>query len=315
MRARTIAGVLADVLADPGRLGEPVPAAVLHDARAHLAAVADDVAVVGGWTEAEPLRLAKGPVTWLVRCPRRALAPASTGDPDDLALGLVVDAAAKLATLGTRRPATVDMALGFLAAHGDTFVADHLDALRAAPPVGSAHDPAGRLLAEAAARVERLVAGWPAIDPTWWPRVEDPVRVRLAGGAVTISGRLDVLLGGPPTGRPGVVVEVKAGRWYDGMRADAHLYALLVGLRDGEAPAVVVTVAADGTTQVEPVRPAVVHHAAERVELALRTAARLAAGEVPEARPGSQCGHCPLRAGCQPGERWLADRAAQDDAA
>ena len=77
------------------------------------------------------------------------------------------------------------------------------------------------------------------------------MRARLAGGAVTVTGRLDVLLGGPPTGRPGVVVEVKGGRWYDGMRADGHLYALLVALRDGVVPAAVVTVVADGTTHVE----------------------------------------------------------------
>jgi hypothetical protein len=145
------------------------------------------------------------------------------------------------------------------------------------------------------------------VPPEWWPRVEEHARVRLAGGAVTVTGRLDILLGGPPTGRPGVVVEIKGGRWYDGMRADAHLYALLVGLRDGEAPARVVTLVADGTTQDEPIRPTLVRHAAERVELALRTAARLAAGEVAEARPGSHCGHCPVRADCAAGRAWASD--------
>ncbi len=126
------------------------------------------------------------------------------------------------------------------------------------------------------------------------------MRALLAGGAVTVTGRLDVLLGGPPTGRPGVVVEVKGGRWYDGMRADGHLYALLVALRDGVVPAAVVTVVADGTTHVEAIRPALVRHAAERLELALRAAAPLAAGEPPEARPGSHCAHCPARLGCTP---------------
>jgi RecB family exonuclease len=94
------------------------------------------------------------------------------------------------------------------------------------------------------------------------------------------------------------VVEVKGGRWYDGMRADAHLYALLVGLRDGVAPAGVVTVVADGTTHVEPIRPGLIIHAGERLEQALRTAAALAAGEVPEARPGAHCAHCPVRTDC-----------------
>jgi hypothetical protein len=306
--------VLADLLAELESTELEVPPVgqdVLDDARALLEAAAADATAVGGWTEAEPLRLAKGPVTWLVRCPRRAVAPPQGGTSDELVLGSIVDAAAKLAALGARRPITASTALAYLDALAETAAADHLEA------IGS--PAAGALLADAEERVARLVAAWsstppdpsPAppepsapsasispVSPEWWPRVEEPARVRLAGGAVTVTGRLDVLLGGPPTGRPGVVVEVKGGRWYDGMRADAHLYALLVGLRDGEAPARVVTLVADGTTQVEPIRPTLVLHAAERVELALRTAARLAAGEVAEARPGSHCGHCPVRAEC-----------------
>jgi hypothetical protein len=303
--------VLADLLAELESAefeAPPVGGDVLDDARGLLESAAAEATAVGGWTEAEPLRLAKGSVTWLVRCPRRAVAPAEGGVGDELILGSIVDAAAKLAALGARRPVTASTALAYLGALGETDAADHLEAIG---------EPAAReLVAEADERVARLVAMWPSapsvppVSPEWWPRVEEPARVRLAGGAVTVTGRLDVLLGGPPTGRPGVVVEIKGGRWYDGMRADAHLYALLVGLRDGSAPARVVTLVADGTTQVEPIRPALVSHAAERVELALRTAARLAAGEVAEARPGSHCGHCPVRGECPAGRTWAAREAA-----
>jgi hypothetical protein len=128
--------------------------------------------------------------------------------------------------------------------------------------------------------------------------------VALAGGAVTVAGRIDVLLGGPPTGRPGVIVEVKGGRWYDGMRADGHLYALLVALRDGEVPASAVTIVADGTTHVEHIRPALVEHAAERLEEVMRVAAGLAAGEPPATVPGAHCGHCPVRPDCPAGRAW-----------
>ena len=297
--------MVADLLAELESTEREVPLVgpdVLDEARALLEAAASEATATGGWTEAEPLRLAKGPVTWLVRCPRRAVAPPEGGTSDELVLGSIVDAAAKLAALGARRPITASTALAYLDALGETAATDHLEALGPASSV--------RLVDEADERVARLVAAWPAVSPEWWPRVEEPARVRLAGGAVTVTGRLDVLLGGPPTGRPGVVVEVKGGRWYDGMRADAHLYALLVGLRDGEAPARVVTLVADGTTQVEPIRPTLVLHAAERVELALRTAARLAAGEVAEARPGSHCGHCPVRADCAAGRTWVAREAA-----
>jgi hypothetical protein len=247
--------------------------------REHLDAAARAAAAIGGWTDGEPLRLSKRLVTGLLRCPRSALADLGDelGFADEQLVGLIVDAAAKLATVSPRRAVTVADAVAFPTALGDPTVADRLSDLG---------DAAGALLAEAGTHVDRLTRSWPAIDAAWWPRVEEPVRVPLAGGAVTVAGRLDVLLGGPPTGRPGVVVEVKAGSWYDGMRADAHLYALLVTLRDGEAPAAAMTVVADGTTQVEPVRPAVLEHAAERLEAAMGIAARLAAGEPPPDCPG-----------------------------
>lgn len=290
-----LAELLADLEAGPPAGHAPSPA--LDQARDLLEGAAAEATAVGGWTEAEPLRLAKGAVTWLVRCPRRAVAPpVEGGTTDDLVLGAIVDAAAKLAALGARRPITVETALGFLDALGESAAADHLEAV--------GEDDAAKLVAEAEARASLLVGAWPALGAGWWPRVEEPARVRLAGGAVTVTGRLDVLLGGPPSDRPGVVVEIKAGRWYDGMRADAHLYALLVGLRDGEVPGHVVTLVADGTTQVEPIRPTLVVHAAERVEMALRTAAGLAAGEVAEARPGSHCAHCPVRPDCAAGRSW-----------
>jgi hypothetical protein len=232
--------------------------------------------------------LAKGSVAWLLRCPRRALAAPDAGTTDDLVAGRIVDAAAKLATLVPQRPPTVEAALAYLDATGDAAVADHLA------------DRGGveALPADLAARIDRLATGWPAIDAGWWPRVEEPVRAVAAGGAVVLGGRLDLLLGGPPTSRPAIVVEVKAGRWHDSARADGHLYALLVALRDGVPPTAVVTVVADGTTQVEPVRPAVLSTAADRVVHALDVAGPIAAGEPAPAHPGPHCGHCPLRPAC-----------------
>ena len=315
---RTLADALDAALA--GGAGRDVPPAdpALAGLRDGLEDAARTAAARGGWTEDDPLRLTKGLVAGLLRCPRRAVAGEPAGRSDDLVAGLVVDAAAKLATLVPQRRATVDAALDFLAAGGDTTVADRLADLGAA---------AGPLRADVGARVDRLVASWPSLDPAWWPRVEEPVRVRLAGGAVTASGRLDLVLGGRPSGRPAVVVEVKGGRWYDGMRADGHLYALLLALRDGGPPAAVVTVVADGTTQVEPLRPTLLDHAAERLEEAMALAAAvadgLAAGVAPPARPGAHCGHCPLAGDCTAGQAWSAgagnpaapDRHVVDEAA
>jgi hypothetical protein len=290
---------LGDVLAGP--LHPPSP-----DGIAALRTELDDAAraatAVGGWNEDEPLRLSKHLVTGLLRCPRRVLSE-EQGTSDDIVVGLMVDAAAKLATLSPRRAVTVDAAVAFLTALGHTTVADHLADLGPA---------AARLRADAAARIDRLAAsGLTDVDPAWWPRVEEPVRVALAGGAVTVAGRLDLQLGGPPTGRPAVIVEVKGGRWYDGMRVDGHLYALLVALRDGEVPAAAVTVVSDGTTHVERIRPALLQHAAERLDEAMGVAARLAAGEPPAMSPGAHCRHCPVRLDCPLGGAWRPG-AAED---
>ncbi|HEX6422540.1 MAG TPA: PD-(D/E)XK nuclease family protein [Acidimicrobiales bacterium] len=296
--ARTLADVLdrwsagAGCEVDSGGAGEPDDRAGLDDLADALDGAARDATRLGGWTAGDPLRLSKAAVTWLLRCPRRALAGGATAATDDLVAGLAVDAAAKLATLVPRRPPTVEDALAYLRASDDVTAADHL----------ADRGPAARpLLDDIAARIERLITAWPSLDPDWWPRVEEPVRVRLAGGAVTLGGRLDLLLGGPPTARPPVVVEVKGGRWHDNMRADGHLYALAVALRDGRPPAAVVTVVADGTTQVEPVRPAVLASAADRVVHALGVAAAIAGGEPPAAHAGPHCAHCPVQADCPAG--------------
>jgi hypothetical protein len=302
--ARTLADVLDDASAPPARDGwdddRPGDDGRIGSLQAALDHAARAAALIGGWTEDDPLRLSKGMVTWLLRCPRRALAGTEVGATDDLVAGLAVDAAAKLATLVPQRTPTVDAALGYLDATGDTIAADHL---------ADRGDAAGTLLDDIGARIERLAAVWPPIDPGWWPRVEEPVRSRLAGGAVMVGGRLDLLLGGPPTSRPAVVIEVKGGRWYDGMRTDGHLYALLVSLRDGRPPAAVVTLVADGTTQVEPVRAAVLAAAADRVEQAMRVAANVAVGETPAAHAGPHCAHCPVRPDCAVGRAWRADEA------
>jgi hypothetical protein len=291
---------LGDVLAGPLHPPPPDGIAALRD---ELDDAARAAAALGGWSQDEPLRLSKHLVTGLLRCPRRALGERSDDctTSDDVIVGWMVDAGAKLATVSPKRHVTVDAAVAFLTALGDNTVADHLADLGPA---------AARLMSDAGARIDRLAAsGLASVDPGWWPRVEDPVRVPLAGGAVGVAGRIDLLLGGPPSGRPAVVVEVKAGRWHDGMRADGHLYALMVALRDGEVPATAVTIVSDGTTHVEPIRPALLQHAAERLDEAMGVAARLAAGELPAMSPGVHCQHCPVRPDCPAGRAWRSTPA------
>lgn len=291
---------------DPWRT-DPDAGHALDDTRSVLEEAAARASKSGGWSNDEPLRLWKRRLTWLLHCPKRAVTTdevaATSANADDLVMGLIVDAAAKLLALGAQRPVTVETAVAFLdACEGEERGRRHL--------LDIGEPAAAKLLAEAATRLERLTALWPELEPAWWPRVEEPVRVPLAGGAVVLGGKLDVLLGGPPTGRPSVIVEIKGGRWHDSVRGDAHFYGLLVGLRDGVLPAAVASVAVDdGKTQIEPVRPAVLRHAAEKVTVALEVAAGLASGEVPEARPGSHCVTCPLRTTC-PAAREAGSRDA-----
>lgn len=251
-----------------------------------------DAAPVGGWDHEQPLRVTKGRLRWLLQCPKRAVAgEASAGDPTDLVLGQLVDAAAKLLALSARRPVTVDDALGFIGADGDELAARHL------ADIGE--HAAADLLRAATARIAKLEAAWPGRLADWWPRVEEPIRVPLAGGSVLLTGRFDVLLGGRPTAQPSVVIEVKSGSWHDAVWHDAHFYGLMLALRDGEAPGGVVSLSAqDGATQAEPIRPAVLHHVAEQVATAIETAAALASGEVPEAHGGRHCIICHLRNDC-----------------
>lgn len=246
-----------------------------------------------GWAPDDPLRLAKHSVGWLVRCARRAVTAQPPAEGRDIALGAVIDAVAKNATVKElSATAAVESALEWLRVEQPaTTAAAFVDAL------GDVER--AEFVDEAVKRATSLLAIWPAIEPSWWPRIDEWLRLHLAGGAISVAGRIDVVFGGPPTGRPAVLVEVKGGAWHDSHRADAHLYALLAALRDGEAPLAVVTVAArDGAVDVEPVREGVLEAAAGRVLAAVEVAARLATGEVPTATPGAYCPTCPALLRC-----------------
>lgn len=293
---KVLGGYLTELVAETsGPRAHESCSDALAEARDLLEDAAAGAAEVAGWSAEEPLRLWKSRVRDLLHCPKRSTI---TDDPlavstnlDDLVVGLIVDAAAKLIALGAQRPVTAEGAVAFLSSQGDERPRRHLAAI--------GESPADELLAEATSRLERFSGLWPELAAGWWPRVEEPARVPLAGGSVVLGGRLDILLGGPPTDRPGVVIEVKGGRWHDSMRDDASFYGLLVGLRDDAAPAAVVSLAASNSkTHIGSVRPALLQHTAEKVTVALDVAARIAAGEPPEARSGSHCLTCPLQAAC-----------------
>lgn len=130
----------------------------------------------------------------------------------------------------------------------------------------------------------------------WVPRTEVRMSV-FVPGRCELRGRVDVLFGGPGTGLPAVLVEVKSGPIRDEHRAQLRHYVLLAALRHGEVPAGAALWSA--RSGLEPVHiPGVLHSSAERVAAALGSLRALRFGAEPVLRPGVQCRFCPVSSDC-----------------
>ncbi len=238
-----------------------------------------------------PLRLPKGRLSDLQRCERAALA---------------------------RFRATPETATGAAVLRGtalDHFVAHQMFTGRVREPVpdltsmlsaAADHDSLGLLddllPEEAADLVEPMAVAvadaWAGIDPAWVPRVQSRASIVAGSGRCVCTGMLDVELGGGPTGRPGVVIEVKSGAVAGSHQDEVYLYALLVGLRDRVAPAVVARWYPGVDPVGVPVTLGVLEAAAARLIDGTRRWAELLVGRVPGERPGAWCRWCPDRAVC-----------------
>ena len=137
------------------------------------------------------------------------------------------------------------------------------------------------------------------IDPSWWPRCEDRVRVDLAGGRVVCSAQLDLVAGGRPTDLPMVVVEAKSGPFSRDHREGLFWYALLAALRHGTPPAAVIGWSAwDGNGWAQTVTEGMLRGAAQRSVTALERLGELARGRTPVRTPCRGCAWCPERPTC-----------------
>jgi PD-(D/E)XK nuclease superfamily len=159
------------------------------------------------------------------------------------------------------------------------------------------------------AEVERQAGGllrrWPALDPGWMPRTQEALRVRLAGGAVELSARVDLAIGRPVEDRASVaIVEVKSGARRVEHRADLHFYALIEALRNPAPPFVVATYyTRTGELDVDPVSGELLVAAARRTLAGIRSLGQLAAGAEPRRTPNGLCGSCAALPECDPGRR------------
>ena len=139
------------------------------------------------------------------------------------------------------------------------------------------------------------------------PVTELPVRAELLGGDLTLSGKIDLVLGLPDRLEPGratrLAVDLKSGGAWPEYAEDMRFYALLMTFRFGVPPYRVASLFLDsGEWQSEDVTEETLFHAADRVVAATRSAAGLLGGREPSLTPGPWCGWCPRAFGCPAAE-------------
>lgn len=132
------------------------------------------------------------------------------------------------------------------------------------------------------------------------PMTELPVRAEVLGGAVVLSGRVDLCLGRPAEGRATrLLLDLKTGNAYPEHAEDMRFYALAATLRFGVPPYRVASVFLEsGEWQAEDVSLGILEHAADRVAAAAVAAAELVDGREPSLAPGAWCGWCPRASTC-----------------
>ena len=135
------------------------------------------------------------------------------------------------------------------------------------------------------------------------PATELPMRAELSGGALVLSGKVDLLLGAPDRLEPGratrIAIDLKTGGAYPEYVEDNRFYALLLALRFGVPPYRVASLFLEGGTwQAEDVSEGALFHAADRVVAAARGAQSFRAGRDPALKPGPWCGWCPRATAC-----------------
>ena len=140
-------------------------------------------------------------------------------------------------------------------------------------------------------------AGDVRVERRWVPRVEVSLAAELADGTLYLPGRVDLMLGGPGTGLPAVVVEVKSGRFDRSHMAELQHYSLLCLLRHGSPPAAMALWYPDGSTVALHV-PGSATAAARRVCAAVGAVAEIVAGREPRLRSGAHCSWCAVASDC-----------------
>lgn len=297
----SVADVLRDVHA---HAGPPVTNEELAELRAWL----DDEASAAteGFDPAwGPLRLPKRRIADVLACERHVLATldrdrASEPGPQTV-LGMLLDRVVHRWIVRGTCDDPFPHAVAMLEAEG------RLDAVRVC------QGDSGPWLEQNLAVRAAHVTEWGSIDPAWWPRIEHGATITLAERRVVATIAVDLLVGGPGTDRPGVVLEVKSGMGHPGNLDDLRWYALVLALRDQVSPRLAGVWAADvpSFTPV-PIGIDALWTAARRAARAIERLADLAHGAEPAERASFRCSWCPVAARCR-AALDVADAATEDD--
>lgn len=130
------------------------------------------------------------------------------------------------------------------------------------------------------------------------PIAELSVRAELLGGALVVSGKVDLVLGRPDPAQPmratRLLIDLKTGGAYPEHAEDNRFYALIHTLRFGVPPYRVASFFLEGGTwQSEDVTDELLFHTADRVIASARAASSLLSGRAAELTPGRWCAWCP----------------------
>jgi hypothetical protein len=164
----------------------------------------------------------------------------------------------------------------------------------------------GDVLMDVARRITLFQATFPPLKKLrreLTPIAELPLKAELLGGALVLSGRVDLVLGAPDRDRPlrakRLAIDLKTGGAYPEHPEDLRYYALLMTLRFGVPPYRVASLFLEsGEWQAEDVNEPGLLHAGDRVIAAARAAAELWAGREPALVPGVYCAWCPRAETC-----------------
>jgi hypothetical protein len=153
--------------------------------------------------------------------------------------------------------------------------------------------------AEAAAVLALFREMFPPLRRRWQPVAEQQLKARLAGGALVLSGRIDLMLG---RGRR-LLIDFKGGEARPAHAEDMRFYAVLATLVFDLPPYRVASVFLRSMEwQLEEVTEETLDLAATRLAAAVRVAAELGA-RPPALTPGRHCAWCPRVATCPDADR------------